>query len=447
MTEPESNKPPIVPARAKQGGADSVHKWDWVEGSVWTEQMLATLVKGIKGGKWYSLIDKVWKEENLDSAIEAVIRNKGGGGVDGIGTDVLKERGTQIRIQVQRELKERSYRPKPVKRVWIPKLGTKELRPLGVPTVVDRAVQTALRNVIEPIFEHDFAQHSYGFRPNRGAHDALREVANGLAAGQHWVVDADIKGYFDNIPQDKLLAAVARKISDGAVLELIKHFLKQGVMESGKGWKPTGQGTPQGAVISPLFANIYLDPLDHLMVEKRWKMVRYADDFVVLCASREQAEDALKGIRQWMEGAGLTLHPTKTRIVDASRKGGFDFLGYHFECGKKWPRAKSTAKLKETIRMKTPRNYGGTMEMLICEVNKTLRGWERYFRHSSYDMESINSWVRQRLRAILRTRSKRSGRPTVGDQKRWPNAYFVRTGLHTLRPDLQLKLPIPNADF
>jgi RNA-directed DNA polymerase len=447
MTEDEPNKPSTVPARAKQDGAHSAQRWDWVEDSIWTEQMLATLSKGIKGGKWYSLIDKVWNEENLDSAIETVIRNKGSAGVDGLRTEVLKERRMQIRLKLQRELKERRYRPRPVKRVWIPKLGTKELRPLGVPTVVDRAVQTALRNVIEPIFEHDFAHHSYGFRPNRGAHDALREVANLLEAGQHWVVDADIKGYFDNIPQDKLLAAVARKISDGAVLELIEHFLKQGVMESGKGWKPTGRGTPQGAVISPLLANIYLDPLDQLMEQNGWRMVRYADDFIVLCASREQAEEALKRIREWMETAQLTLHPTKTRIVDANQRGGFDFLGYHFECGKQWPRAKSKAKLKETIRSRTPQNYGGTMGRLIDDVNKTLKGWETYFRHSSYDMESINSWVRQRLRAILRRRSKRPGRPTIWDQKRWPNAYFVSTGLHILRPDPQLKLPIQNMAF
>ncbi len=447
MTEYEPNLPPSVPARARQGGAHLAPSWDWVEDSVWTEQMLATLNKGIKGGKWYSLIDKVWKEENLDSAIEKVIRNKGGAGVDGLGTELLKGKREQIGTKLHQQLKERSYRPKPVKRVWIPKLGTKELRPLGVPTVVDRAVQTALRNVIEPIFERDFAQHSYGFRPKRGAHDALREVAWQLEGGQHWVVDADIKGYFDNIPQDKLLAAVAQKISDGAVLELIEHFLKQGVMESGKGWKPTEQGTPQGAVMSPLLANIYLDPLDQLMVQKGWKMVRYADDFIVLCASREQAEEALERVGKWMEEAGLTLHPIKTRIVDASQKGGFDFLGYHFECGRQWPRAKSKAKLKETIRTKTPRNYGGTMEGLISDVNKTLRGWERYFRHSSYDMEGLNSWVRQRLRAILRRRSKRPGRPTVWDQKRWPNAYFVKTGLHNLRADPQLKLPIQNMAF
>jgi RNA-directed DNA polymerase len=249
--------------------------------------MLAALNQGIKGGKWYSLIDKVWKEENLDSAIRAVIRNKGGAGVDGLQTDKLKEKHAQIRSKIHQQLKDRSYRPKPVKRVWIPKLGSKELRPLGVPTVTDRAVQTALRHAIEPIFERDFAPHSYGFRPKRGAHQALREVAHHLRSGLHWVVDADIKGYFDNIPQDKLMTAVATKVSDGAVLELIGHFLRQGVMESGKGWKPTAQGTPQGAVISPLLANIYLDSLDHLMIQRGWKMVRYADD----CAPRVQESE------------------------------------------------------------------------------------------------------------------------------------------------------------
>jgi len=410
--------------------------------------MLATLTKGVKGGKWYSLIDKVWKEENLESAINAVIRNKGGAGVDGLQIDKLKEDRVQIRSKLHQQLKDRSYRPKPVKRVWIPKLGSKELRPLGIPAVPDRVVQTALRNVLEPIFERDFAPHSYGFRPKRGAHEALREVARHLETGHTWVVDADIKGYFDNIPQDKLLAAVATKIADGRVLELIEHFLRQGVMESGKGWKPTEQGTPQGAVISPLLANLYLDPLDHLMVRHGWKMVRYADDFVVLCASPEEAQAALQTIRQWMDQAGLTLHPTKTRIVDASQKGGgFDFLGYHFERGKHWPRAKSKAKLKETIREKTPRGRSGTMESIITDVNKTLRGWGQYFRHSSYDLEDLNSWVRQRLRGILRRRSKRPGRPTVYDQKRWPNAYFVKAGLHPLRADPQLKLPIQNLAF
>jgi len=207
-----------------------------------------------------------------------------------------------------------------------------------VPTVEDRVVQTALRNVIEPIFENIFAEHSYGFRPGRGAKDALRRVDELLKAGKVWVVDADLKGYFDSIPQEKLLEAVAEHISDGPLLELIQRFLKQGVMESGKDWQPTEAGTPQGAVISPLLANLYLNPLDHQMAKADREMVRYADDFVVMCESETDANEVLEQLRVWVERAGLILHPTKTRIVDASQKGGFDFLGYHFERGRRWPR-------------------------------------------------------------------------------------------------------------
>ena len=270
-------------------------------------------------------MDKVWKEENLARAIAVVVRNQGGAGVDGISTEQLKERHEQIRSKLHHHLKDRSYEPRPVKWVWIPKLGTKELRPLGIPAVEDRAAQTALRNVLEPIFERDFAPHSYGFRPRRGSQGALREVASLLEQGHHWVVDADIKGYFDNIPQEKLLTAVAVKVADGAVLDLIERFLKQGVMESGQGRKPTEQGAPQGAVIGPLLANIYLDPLDRLMVRQGWKMARYADDFIILCASREQAEAALETVRQWMGPAGLTLHPPQNAHCRCQSERRFRF--------------------------------------------------------------------------------------------------------------------------
>ena len=220
----------------------------------------------------------------------------------------------------------------------------------------------ALRNVLEPIFEHTFAEHSYGFRPGRGAKDALRRVDQLLQEGKCWVVDADLKGYFDSIPQDKLLVAIQEHISDGAVLELIQRFLEQGVMESGKGWSPTEKGTPQGGVLSPLLANIYLNPLDHLMAKQGREMIRYADDFIILCESEAEARQVLEEVRQWVEQAGLSLHPTKTRIVDASQAGGFDFLGYHFERGMKWPREKSLAKFKEAIRQKTRRTRNGLNE-------------------------------------------------------------------------------------
>jgi RNA-directed DNA polymerase len=287
--------------------------------------------------------------------------------------------------------------------------------------------------VLEPIFEHTFAEESYGFRPGRGAKDALRRVDELLKAGKNWVVDADLKGYFDSIPQDKLMAAVGEHVADGAVLELIQRFLKQGVLESGKGWSPTNQGTPQGGVLSPLLANIYLNPLDHLMARAGWAMIRYADDFIILCQSQEQAQQALQEVRQWVEQAGLTLHPTKTRIVDASQAGGFDFLGYHFERGMKWPREKSLAKFKDAVRQKTKRTRSGSMEQIIEETNRTLRGWINYFKHSIKNVfPNLDKWVRGRLRTILRKRNKGQGRARGKDHQKWPNAYFAELGLISL---------------
>jgi RNA-directed DNA polymerase len=247
------------------------------------------------------------------------------------------------------------------------------------------------------------------------------------------VVEADLKGYFDRIPQDKLMEAVAEHIADGAILDLIQRFLKQGVMESGQEWQPTEKGTPQGAVISPLLANIYLNPLDHLMARSGREMVRSADDFVILCQSEKEAHEVLGQLRQWVEGAGLTLHPTKTRIVNASQKGGFDFLGCHFERGHRWPRQKSLDKFRETIRQKTGRVRSGSMEDIIAEVNRTLRGWFEYFQHSVQQVfKQEDGWVRARLRAMLRKRHKGHGRARGLDHQRWPNAYFADLGLFSL---------------
>jgi RNA-directed DNA polymerase len=422
---------PGVP-QAKQG-REVQAQWAWTEASVWTERMLATLEGGIKGGKWFSLIDKVWKMENLQSAAQKVARGKSKKKPDGRKCHRYLEQSPERLPILQEKLKDGSYQPRPVQRVWIPKLGSKELRPLGVPEVEDRVVQMALRNVIEPIFEHTFAEHSYGFRPGRGAKDALRRVQQHLDAGKVWVVDADIKGYFDNIPQDKLLAAVGEHVSDGNVLELLRRFLKQGVMESGKGWQPTEQGTPQGAIISPLLANIYLNPLDHQMAGQGWEMVRYADDFVIQCASREEAEAALETMRQWMEKAGLTLHPTKTRIVDASQQGGFDYLGYHYERGYRWPREKSLEKIKEAIREKTWKMRSGSMREIAEDINRTTRGWFEYFKHSHWTkFAPLDAWIRQRLRTIQRKRHKGKGRARGVDHQRWPNAYFAEIGLFSL---------------
>jgi RNA-directed DNA polymerase len=395
--------------------------------------MLATLEGGIKGGKWFSLMDKVWKMENLQRAVAKVTKGKSQKKADGRKCRRYAQESDWRLPALQRNIQNDSYEPKPAQRVWIPKLGSKELRPLGIPEVENRVVEMAMRNVIEPIFEHTFAEQSYGFRPGRGAKDALRRVNELLEKGKSWVVDADLKSYFDTIPQDKLIAAVSGQIADGRVLELIQKFLKQGVMESGKGWSPPENGTPQGAVLSPLLANIYLNPLDHLMAGQGWDMVRYADDFVILCESQEAAQRALENVRQWVEQAGLTLHPTKTRLVDAAQPGGFDFLGYHFERGQKWPRQKSLDKFKEAIRDKTQKTRNGPMETIVKEANRSIRGWMEYFKHSIREtFPPLDAWTRGRLRTIQRKRHKGNGRARGRDHQKWPNAYFAELGLISL---------------
>lgn len=408
-------------------------RWLWVEASVWTTRMLKALETGVEGGKWFRLIDKVWSEKNLQSALGKVVANGGSAGVDGRSVGVVEKQSEEEIAILHRQLREEIYEPAPVKRVWIPKLGSPEKRPLGVPTVRDRIVQTALRNVIEPIFERDFAPQSYGFRPGRGCKDALRRVEELLKEGRAWVVDADIKGYFDTIPQDALMERVGRKIADGRVVRLIEEYLKAGVMESVGGWEPTEQGTPQGAVISPLLANIYLDPLDWEMVGAGLEMVRYADDFVVLCRSEEEAREALEKIARFTEANGLKLHPEKTRIVDASKPGGFEFLGYHFERGMKWPRKKSMGKLKEAIRSKTRRTAGESIPTICRELNKTLVGWFGYFKHGKVNVfPEIDGYVRGRLRSILRKRRGGEGRGRGRDHHRWRNTYFHAQGLQSL---------------
>ena len=342
---------------------------------IWTQRMLQALERGNDGRKWHTLIDKVYAPANLRSALSTVTQRKTSPGIDGrSAASVARDAEAEV-ATVERLLREGKYEPQPVKRVWIPKPGSREKRPLGIPTIRGRIVETALRDVIEPIFEHSFAEHSYGFRPKRSAKQAVARVEVLLKEGRHWVVDADIKGYFDNIPHEQLMDRVSDKISDSRVLGLIEKMLKQGVMETMKGWTPTEQGTPQGAVISPLLANIYLDPLDHQMAEMGREMIRYADDFVILCKTQAEAEEALEHVRAWMSKAGLTLHPEKTRIVDATQRGGFEFLGWHFERGYKWPREKSQKKLKDSIRERTRRHNGNSLKTVITRVNQVVRGW------------------------------------------------------------------------
>ena len=272
---------------------------------------------------------------------------------------------------------------------------------------------------------------SYGFRPGRGCKDALRRVEQLLEAGYVHIVDADLKSYFDTIPKPRLLARVGEKVSDGRMLALIEAFLEQAVRDGEQEWTPE-EGSPQGAVIS-LLANIYLNPLDHLMAGAGYAMVRYADDFVILCRTYEDAERALEAVRQWVVANDLTLHPTKTRIVDA-RTEIFDFLGYRFKGAVRLPRPKSRDKLKDTIRAKTKRTNGDSLPFIISQVNKTLSGWFTYFRHCNRSVfQDLDCWIRGRLRSILRKRSGRRGRARGKDHQRWLNRFFEEHRLYNLK--------------
>jgi RNA-directed DNA polymerase len=429
----KEEKPAIVIEISKQAGEAQVrNKWKWVEPSVWTDRMLTALEEGVKGGKWFSLMDKVYSGKNLKAAWEKVKANKGSAGIDRQSIKAFEANKEKYLEELEGNLRESRYKAKPVKRVWIPKAGSKEERPLGIPVVKDRIVQTALRNVLEPVFERIFAEHSYGFRSGRGCKDALRRVDTLLKAGKTWVVDADIMSYFDNIPHDKLMEDIREQVADGRILELIEGYLKQGVMDGLHLWEPE-KGTPQGAVVSPLLANIYLNRIDHEMSKIGNEMVRYADDFVLLCSTEEGAKKALNIVKTKIEERGLILHPEKTRIVDASIKGGFDFLGYHFEENTRWPRNKSMKKLKDTIRQKTKRTSGESMQCIIADINRSLPGWFEYFRHSNRKtFQWIDGWIRMRLRSILRKRQGRHGRGRGTDHWKWPNTYFGGLGLFTL---------------
>ena len=408
-------------------------KWTWVEASIWTERMLAALGNGDKGGKWFSLIDKVYSMETLMRAWCKVKANKGVSGIDRVSIERFEANSSQYLKELQLHLRNGSYQPLPVKRVYIDK-GNGQSRPLGIPVVKDRVVQAALKMVLEPIFEKEFLDVSYGFRPRRGCKDALREVNKLLKSGYHWVVDADLKSYFDTIPHQPLLKLVEQEISDGQILTLIERYLKQPIVDDLKRWEPT-LGTPQGAVLSPLLANLYLHPLDKLMTNSGFKIIRYADDFVALCQSKEEAENALKLIQHWTENNDLILHPTKTHLGNYMLPGqGFDFLGYRFETGKRTVKAKSLKSFKDKIRLKTKRKGGTSLWHVINEINPILRGWFEYYKHAHFWIfNSIDGWIRRRLRARLRKHRKQGGSAKgINDHIRWPNKFFASYGLFSL---------------
>ena len=423
----------VVPTLAKQGAETSGRDWSWVEASVWNERMLAALDNGVKGGKWFSLIDKIYRPATLQAAWRKVAANAGAAGIDGQSVERFATGAETYLRELEQALKSGEYRPRPVKRVEIPK-GPGKVRPLGIPAVKDRIVQTAVKLVLEPIFEREFLDTSYGFRPGRGCKDALRQVDRWLKSGYTHVVDADLKSYFDTIAHTRLMARVGERVSDGRLLQLIEAFLQQDIIHGLQRWTPTG-GTPQGAVISPLLANIYLHDLDCRMQVRGYRMVRYADDFVVLTRSAEEAQAALCEVQAWVEENELGLNADKTHVGDCRIRGqGFDFLGYRFEAGRRWVRRKSLHALRDRIRAKTSRLRGQSLYCIIADLNPMLRGWFGYFKQAHPgQLRRVDGFIRRRLRALLRKQQKRPGLGRChADQVRWPNAFFADLGLFTM---------------
>ena len=408
-------------------------RWSWVEASIWTPRMLAALEKGVQGGKWFSLIDKVSRPETLSRAWRQVAGNAGASGVDGESIEGFRLQADRYLQELGEALRADRYRAQAVRGVEIPK-GAGQVRRLGIPTIKDRIVQTAVKLVIEPIFEEEFSPNSYGFRPQRGCKDALRAVDQALKAGQCWVVDADIANYFDSIPREALMQRIEQRISDGRVLALLRDWLDQEILQLLQRWRPTA-GTPQGAVISPLLANVYLHELDVQISRCGYRMVRYADDFVILCDTQAEAQAALAQVQVWMHTQGLQLHPQKTRIGDCRVPGqGFDFLGYRFEAGQRGVRDKSLRAFKDCVRDRTRRTGGQSIARVIEDLNPVLRGWFGYFKHARPRLfNSLDGFIRRRLRSILREHAHRPGRgATRADHQCWRNAYFAERGLFTL---------------
>lgn len=428
----------VKPSEAVAMQPERAEDITWMEASIWTPRMVRALEIGVEGGKWYSVADKVYKKENLAASYERTRKNNGKPGIDNISVSQFGKRLEDNLSRIREELRSGTYRPEQLRRIYIPKPGSSEKRPISIPTVKDRVVQGAVKHVMEPIFETIFAETSYGFRPNRSAKQALKKVETQLNKGLCWVVDVDIKSYFDTIPHDKLVGRVKEQIVDTKLLKLIQMMLEQGIMDTHKEWTPI-MGTPQGGVISPLLANIYLNELDHKLIQRGVHPTRYADDIVVLCDSEEQARDTMGFISHWMETQGLQLHPEKSKIIGMETANAeFAFLGYTFKrtrTGKliRYPRSKSMQRLREAIKRLTKRTSGVSIEESIRHINKIARGWYAYFSESvPSTFEAADKFTRRRLRAVLCKRNKTPGFGTGWAHRRWPISYFTKRGLFSM---------------